>query len=627
MLADTPHTFSRQVLLAVADLVMMGGLLYLCYMAAPTPPPSPDSMNVLLLGLLAPVTLMFHLGGAYLGANQTTLGTWIRHAWLTFWVAVGLFFAAAYVLKISAYYPRAVIGPWLVAVSLGMAVVRWLLFFDMERRHRHGRGLERTLLAGSLSMCQAFSRHAEANPVLGIKVVGMCSDGLLAVGEGKELVVGDYERLEAMVAELEVHRVMVCGNFDDQKLVVNIMNRLLNYPVTVQYVPDMSQFPVFSLRVGDYAGQPVINLSSSPLTERALFIKWIEDKVIGGLILLLIAPLLVGIALAVKFTSPGPVLFIQDRHGLGGARIRVMKFRTMFHNTARKAASGGALEPRGAPAEPDHHSTIDLPPGARDADAPGAGARRHPTPAPTAAVAAAEAPPVRETTRRHRSLRVEAVSDGLRAGREGTREIRRLPNRLGDTTEPQPEEEPTAATVPASEPGPGRGRAPVWRAHPGRLQAGLGERPAHHPARPLPAQDQPRRAAPVPQRHQGRHVDRRPAPARGPPQRAVRQDHRRADAPPLRQAGDHRHGADQRRARRDADHQRHAPAPALRPLLHPQLVAVAGPQDHRPDAVQGLHQPPAVGDQPRSPGPSGRARIPCTSVRTPRSRTRPRSWR
>ena len=452
MLADTPHTFSRQVLLALADLAMMGGLLYLYYICAPTPPPNRESMNVLLLGLLAPVTLMFHLGGAYVGTNQTTPGMWIRHAWLTFWVAVGLFFAAAYVLKISTFYPRAVIGPWLVSVSLGMALVRWLLFYDMERRHRHGRGLERTLLAGSLSMCQAFSRHADANPVLGIKVVGMCSDGLLSVGEGKELVVGDYERLEAMVAELEVDRVMVCGNFDDQKLVVNIMNRLLNYPVTVQYVPDMSQFPVFSLRVGDYAGQPVINLSSSPLTERALFIKWIEDKVIGGLILLLIAPLLIGVALAVKLTSPGPVLFIQDRHGLGGARIRVMKFRTMFHNSARQAASGGALEPRGAPAEPDHHSTVDLPPGARDADAPDSGRRL--TPAPSAVDAPADAPAARDTTRRHRSLRVEAVSDGLRAGREGTREIRRLPNRLGDTTAPQPEEEPTAVTAPASAPPP-----------------------------------------------------------------------------------------------------------------------------------------------------------------------------
>nr|MBA3938753.1 sugar transferase [Planctomycetota bacterium] len=359
MLADTPRTFTRQVLLAMADLAMMGGLLYLCYLCAPTPPPNREDLHVQILGLLAPVALMFHLGGAYVGTNQTTPGMWIRHAWLSFWAAVGLFFAAAYVLKIGAFYPRAVIGPWLVSVSLGMAVVRWLMFYDMERRHRHGRGLERTLLAGSLSMCQAFSRHADANPVLGIKVVGMCSDGLLSVGEGKELVVGDYERLEAMVAELEIDRVMVCGNFDDQKLVVNIMNRLLNYPVTVQYVPDMSQFPVFSLRVGDYAGQPVINLSSSPLTERALFIKWLEDKVIGGLILLLIAPLLAAIACAVRFTSPGPVLFIQDRHGLGGARIRVMKFRTMFHNTAPQPVSAGALEPRGQPAAPEHHTTVD----------------------------------------------------------------------------------------------------------------------------------------------------------------------------------------------------------------------------------------------------------------------------
>jgi putative colanic acid biosynthesis UDP-glucose lipid carrier transferase len=128
-----------------------------------------------------------------------------------------------------------------------------------------------------------------------------------------------------------VQRVIVCGHLSDHQLVSGVLKALLPTAVVVQYAPDYLMTPLFLFRVGDCAGRPLIDLSASPLDEASLAIKWVEDKVLGVSILILASPLLLLAALAVKLSSPGPLLFIQDRHGLNGRIIRVFKFRTMYH--------------------------------------------------------------------------------------------------------------------------------------------------------------------------------------------------------------------------------------------------------------------------------------------------------
>ena len=324
-------------------------------------------------------------------------------------------------------------------------------------------------------------------------MVGLCSDGLVLEDEVDEnITLGTRADLVSMVERLSVQRVMVCGRLDDQRLVASVITELMPFPVVVQYVPDLSQIPVFTLRIGDVAGRPVINLSSSPFTQSALLIKWLEDKILASLILLMISPVMLGVALTVKLTSRGPVFFVQDRHGLGGRRIRVIKFRTMIHQPAAAAQTTGnptlpALEhksvsgrmvripdqgisasptsqpsvvgtvhqPNNAPSGSAHQSheptpianhlatftsgiAVNSDPVATITPRPPA---RFPTPNPDYTPGEDIAPiditekksdgdSTMTLTRRHRSLRVHAIksSTDLEAG---TREIRREPSRAG----------------------------------------------------------------------------------------------------------------------------------------------------------------------------------------------------
>jgi putative colanic acid biosysnthesis UDP-glucose lipid carrier transferase len=89
-------------------------------------------------------------------------------------------------------------------------------------------------------------------------------------------------------------------------------------------------------------GIPLLNVHDRPLAGWAWVLKGILDRVAAAIILLLTAPLLLGVALAIRLSSPGPVFFRQKRYGLNGRPIEVLKFRTMH----LQACDDGAGEVR-----------------------------------------------------------------------------------------------------------------------------------------------------------------------------------------------------------------------------------------------------------------------------------------
>ncbi len=499
MLSHSSTAYAKQLLLIISDTIAVVGGLAAWWSLRDI---SPDGVRLTLLFGLGTTTLMvFLFGGAYTVLTQAKLGLWISRTLWCFACVCALLFSATYVAHLQELRLGWGVMPWVVGVAVWMVATRIAAYRVVVWRREHGFGQEPTILVGDPAQCMAFMRHVTSNPLLGVEVVGLCSDGLLLEEEVDENVaLGARADLASMVERLSAQRVMVCGRLDDQRLVASVITELMQYPVVVQYVPDLSQIPVFTLRVGEFAGRPVINLSSSPFTPSALLLKWIEDKVLASIILLMISPVMLAVALAVKITSPGPVFFIQDRHGLGGRRIRVIKFRTMHHRPANapavigdpglpalehKSLSGRLITPpaQGAANAPANTPTpvatqatnggdgrqakrqnseptpvanhlaafvdgIAAPPSvpALATDKPPA---RHPTPnpdyTPGEGVAAIEIPttPSRNDddstmtlTRRHRSLRVHAIKSGADA--DGlTHEVSREPTRAGPVTTPQ----------------------------------------------------------------------------------------------------------------------------------------------------------------------------------------------
>lgn len=473
MLPHSSTAYAKQVILIISDTVAVVGGLALWWSLRDV---SLDNQRLtLLLGLATTTLMVFLFGGAYTVLTQARLGLWIsRSLWCLMWVCA-LLFGTAYVANIPELRPNWGIVSWVGSVAMWMVASRIAAYRVVVWRRERGLGQEPTVLVGDPAQCLTFIRHVAANPLLGIDVVGLCTDGLVLEEEvDDDIALGARTDLTSMVERLSAQRVMVCGRLDDQGLVASVIHELMPYPVVVQYVPDLSQIPVFTLRVGEFAGRPVINLSSSPFTPSTLLLKWIEDKVLASIILVMISPVMLAVALAVKITNPGPVFFIQDRHGLGGRPIRVIKFRTMHHQPRdsqtivgdptfpaleHKSLSGRWISPAAvvpasggktgsaageAPPSANHQPNV-----ADSIGVPTPAAKqpvREPTPGPDYSPAGLPPTEVRPTlgrngdessmtlSPRHRSLRVHAISNGSSAD---THEVSREPTRAGPVTTPE----------------------------------------------------------------------------------------------------------------------------------------------------------------------------------------------
>jgi putative colanic acid biosysnthesis UDP-glucose lipid carrier transferase len=114
-----------------------------------------------------------------------------------------------------------------------------------------------------------------------------------------------------------------------QPRILKLLEDLRDTTASIYFVPDIFVSDLIQARVDSIGGLPVVAVCESPFCGINGVVKRASDFVLATLILLLISPLMVAIALGVKLSSPGPVLFKQRRYGLDGKRIVVYKFRSM----------------------------------------------------------------------------------------------------------------------------------------------------------------------------------------------------------------------------------------------------------------------------------------------------------
>jgi len=284
-------------------------------------------MWMLALCMLPAQILAMSASGAYAALRGDSLGTWCRSALTGFAITVALLLTAAFLFKSGASLSRATVLGWCVATPIWLVTTRLGAHAFIRRRHRQGRSGRPTVLVGPERDCQSFARHLAEHPS-----VGLNTKALVDI-EPEEWLHGSLPSalrdLPATVARVDADTVVVCGRLDHHRLVAAVVDRLVHLPVCVQFVPDLGDLPIFHAGAGDYAGRPYLVLCDSPLSEGARLTKLLEDKVLGGLLLLICAPVMAVVAIAIRLSGPGPVFFVQSRHGLNGRVIRVLKFRSM----------------------------------------------------------------------------------------------------------------------------------------------------------------------------------------------------------------------------------------------------------------------------------------------------------
>ena len=189
-------------------------------------------------------------------------------------------------------------------------------------------GLERVaVVAGAGSLGRKLAERISASPYLGVKVAGFFDD--LAEGGSAPGLLGSLAELAEYAKTHRVDLIYVTLPMASQARILRLLDELRDTTASVYFTPDIFLFDLIQARMDSIGGIPVLALCETPFYGLNGLLKRASDIVLASLILILITPLLAAIAVGVKLSSPGPVLFRQRRYGLDGREIVVYKFRSM----------------------------------------------------------------------------------------------------------------------------------------------------------------------------------------------------------------------------------------------------------------------------------------------------------
>jgi exopolysaccharide biosynthesis polyprenyl glycosylphosphotransferase len=218
------------------------------------------------------------------------------------------------------------------ALLIGSRVLVRSLLKILRRKGRNARHL---LIIGETAKAFELADRIESRRELGYEIEGFLfadvgSAGHLSRIETRWKVLGPVADLQHQLKKDVIDEVMFClplrENFPLACDVVKLCNDL---GVVVRLVPDLVNVQVLSrTQVEEFEGDQVVTFFRENLLLQ-LFVKRLMDLFGSALLLVLLSPLLLAAAAAVKFTSPGPVFFGQERIGMNKRRFRLLKFRSM----------------------------------------------------------------------------------------------------------------------------------------------------------------------------------------------------------------------------------------------------------------------------------------------------------
>ena len=211
----------------------------------------------------------------------------------------------------------------LVAVRLGYAFIRRAASQSENRRAAVVIG------AGALGLkvAQALSRSSTS----GVDFDGYFDDRADARvhPDTAERRLGRLADAAPYIREHAVKEVFITLPLGSQPRIISLLEQLQGTTASVYFVPDVFGISIIQGRLHDINGVPVVGICETPFTGTNRLVKRASDLLLASLILLLIAPVMLAVALAVKLSSPGPVIFKQRRNGLDGEEITIYKFRSM----------------------------------------------------------------------------------------------------------------------------------------------------------------------------------------------------------------------------------------------------------------------------------------------------------
>ncbi|MCI0558529.1 MAG: undecaprenyl-phosphate glucose phosphotransferase [Nitrososphaera sp.] len=246
------------------------------------------------------------------------------------------FLGVLFGLKISATFSRVWFCLWFAAGTSLLCVSRVCMRSLLNKWGQLGRLTRNIVIVGTgdqaLRLCEHIAQKREPwNRVVGV-LDDRADEDRVSPPTPRFPVSGSVDRLLGFARDHRVDDIIVSMPLSTNERLFSLVRKLRELPVNIHFTCDLEGFKCGPARFSHIDGVPLIGVAQKPLSGWNLIAKEIEDKVVAGITILVLLPVFVLIALAIKLDSTGPVLFRQRRHGFNNEVFAVFKFRTMDHN-------------------------------------------------------------------------------------------------------------------------------------------------------------------------------------------------------------------------------------------------------------------------------------------------------
>jgi Undecaprenyl-phosphate glucose phosphotransferase len=199
-------------------------------------------------------------------------------------------------------------------------------------RHVRARGLNlrHALFIGEGAALESVITRLVSFPELGLRVRGVLThQGSEVTSLSGQPVIGHLDMLDELLTGEKIDEVFIALPPDQHEALDRVLGRLRDETIDVRIVPDILRYVTLGCEVENIDGFPVVRLNDSPMFGFGAMAKRATDLIGAVCALILLSPLMLLIGVLVKLTSPGPMLYGQERMGLDGQTFKMLKFRSM----------------------------------------------------------------------------------------------------------------------------------------------------------------------------------------------------------------------------------------------------------------------------------------------------------
>ena len=284
------------------------------------------AVTLVYLGYLAPRYIILSLlvfsltfpGSTYLTQEPWSVIRRIVGGWL---VIAGLLFVFGYASTYLMYFDLAVLATWLWVAPISTLLAHFALRVSAPYIIEIQGESRKAVIAGMNAQGIELARRLKGDPYSRIQVVGFFDDRAAerVNKDGEQCLLGSISELASYAKKRnQIEHIYISLPMASQPRILSLLEDLHDTTASIYFVPDIFVTDLIQGRMDSVAGLPIVAVCETPFTGLSGIVKRSSDIILSILILILISPVLILVALAVKYSSPGPVIFKQRRYGLDG---------------------------------------------------------------------------------------------------------------------------------------------------------------------------------------------------------------------------------------------------------------------------------------------------------------------